>query len=157
MAKTDKGKPNPFADAIEKCAEVRGKLCAGLTAMGKNSAMVKVSDTRLLNGSLDIDNAVKAARPNEARWDYAIGYRDNAYFVEVHPADTKNVDEMVKKVTWLKQWLDKEAPELKELHSCGSFHWIPSGRVKILKTSPQYKRISANNLSLAQSTPLILK
>lgn len=157
MAKTDKEISNPFAEAVDKCAEIKDNLRVGLSAMGKNSLMVMVSNTRLLDGSVDIDNALKATRPNEARWDYVIGYDGEAFFVEIHPADTKNVDEMIKKVAWLKQWLTREAPELKKLHRCGSFHWIPSGRVKILKTSPQYKKIAANNISLAHSSPLILK
>lgn len=156
MAKTNKTEENPFAKAVGKCPEINGMLCQGLTAMGKNSTMVKPADPRLLDGSVDIDSAVKSLRPNEPRWDYAIGYAGCAYLIEVHPADTKNIDEMVKKAAWLRQWLETAAPDLKKLHRSGSFHWIPSGRVKILKTSPQYKKIAANNISLVSSKPMTI-
>lgn len=150
MAKTE-----TFRSAVENCHEIKDWLKPGLSALGRNSGTVKAENTQLLNGSVDIDTAVKAIRPNEARWDYVIGYSNMAYFIEVHPADTKNVAEMLEKVNWLKQWLTIEAPELKKLHKCGCFNWIPSGRVKILKTSPQYKRIAANNLLISKQ--LILK
>lgn len=150
MAKTNK-----FQEAVDKCDEIKGSLMPGLSAMGRNSVAVKATDPNKLNGSVDIDAAVKSIRPNEPRWDYAVGYSNQAFFIEVHPADTKNVDEMVKKVKWLKEWLSEVAPELKELHKSGVYHWIPSGRVKILKTSPQYKRIALNKLLIIN--PLSLK
>lgn len=43
--------------------------------------------------------------PNASRWDYAIGYDQKAWFVEVHPANTSNVKEMLKKVEWLESRL----------------------------------------------------
>lgn len=149
---TKKCKNNPFNTAIDSCDEIRGYMKQGLSALGRNSSKVKTQHPALIDGSVDIDTAVRSIRPDEPRWDYVVGYSGQAYFLEVHPADTKNVDEMVKKVTWLKHWLTVEAPDLKNLHKCGSYHWIPSGRVKILKTSPQYRKIAANNLTI---TPLL--
>ncbi len=139
-------KGNPFQNAVKDCAEIADALKPGLSAMGGYSTLVKLGNTRLINGSVDIDNAVKELYPNDSRWDYIIGYNGNAYFIEIHPADTKNVNEMIKKVDWLKSWLESSATEIKALHKCGVFHWIPSGRVKILKTSMQYKRIAASKL-----------
>lgn len=139
-----------FKEAVSKCDEINDALKPGLTAMGKNSIFVKVKALASLDGSVDIDKATKELRPHEARWDFVFGYQGNAYFVEVHPADTKKVVEMVKKVAWLKKWLSSTAPDLKKLHKCGFFHWISSGRVKILKTSPQYKKVSSNNLLITK-------
>ncbi len=137
---------NRFCQAVNNCDEIKDSLKAGLTAMGNNSIAVKVKDTKLIDGSVDIDSAVKWKRPTEARWDYVVGYADEAYFIEVHPADTKNVDEMIKKIKWLKEWLATKATDLKKLHKSGVYYWIPSGRVKILKTSVQYRKIAANDL-----------
>ena len=153
MAKAKKN--NTFKAAVDKCRELTGSYKAGLTALGANSEAIKASDNSLIDGSVDIDSALKAIRPNEARWDFAVGYSGEAFFVEVHPADTKNVNEMVNKVVWLKNWLASVAPDLKKLHKRGCYHWIPSGRVKILKSSSQYKKIAVNNLIIAK--PLFLK
>lgn len=147
MARTKK---NQFKKAVDNCSEIRDWLKPGLSAMGPNSTAVRAENSGLIDGSVDIDSAVKNLRPGEPRWDYAVGYLDEAYFIEVHPADTKNVDEMVKKVTWLKKWLTDVAPDLKKLHKSGTYHWIPSGRVKILKNSTQYKKIVANNLLISK-------
>lgn len=99
MGKTEKEKPNLFKAAVDKSPEIKGCWCPGLSAMGKNSSAVSVGDTNFLQGSVDIDTSTLLGHPDESRWDYTIGYNDEAYFIEVHPADTKNVDEMVKKLT----------------------------------------------------------
>lgn len=90
-------KENPFQKAVTDCAEIADALKPELSAMGGYSTLVKIENTRLIDGSVDIDNAVKKLYPNDSRWDYVIGYNGNAYFIEIHPADTKNVDEMIKK------------------------------------------------------------
>lgn len=155
MGRIEGKSKNRFKTAVEKCDEIKNSFKAGLSALGKDSLLIKVKDTNLIDGSVDIDSAVKGKRPSDTRWDYAVGYSGEAYFIEVHSADTKNVDEMVKKVTWLKNWLVTNATDLNKLHKNGIYHWIPSGRVKILKNSTQYKKIAANKLVIAN--PLILK
>lgn len=69
-------------------------------------------------------------------------------FVEIHPADTSNVNEVIKKAEWLKQWLKTKAPNLKALAPNHTYYWIPSGRCNILKNSPQYKRLAQSNVLL---------
>ncbi|MDE6192862.1 MAG: hypothetical protein K2M83_02605 [Muribaculaceae bacterium] len=154
MAKIKNTKTIRFKEAVESCPEIKDNLQKGLSAMGANSKAIKATDTKLIDGSVDIDNAVKALYPNDARWDYVIGFANEALFVEVHPADTKNVTEMVEKVKWLKKWLSASAPMLKELHKSGDFFWIPSGRVKISKGSIQFKQIAANNIQIKKQLNL---
>lgn len=149
-------KPSPFVDAVDRCHELRGTAQPGLSALGSDSATVCADDTRLLDGSVNIDDVLKTLYPNAARWDYAVGFDGEVYFIEVHPAATKNIDEMIRKLTWLRQWLLEKAPELKALHRCEVYYWIPSGRVRILKTSSQYRRIAASKLKISPS-PLHLK
>lgn len=153
MAKTKRptNKTSIFISAVDSCAEIKGKARPGISAMGNDSILLHVDYPRLIDGSLDIDNAVKKLYPYASRWDYAIGYNGKVYFIEIHPADTKNVDEMIKKVKWLKEWLKDKAPQLKSLHSCGVYHWIPTGRVKISPNSRQYLKIAVNKLQLTTS------
>lgn len=130
-----------FKEAVNNCREIAGALKSGLSAMKSNSKSIHVADTKLIDGSVDIDEAVKVIRPDESRWDYVIGYSNEAFFIEVHPADTKNVDEMVKKVRWLKYWLATSALDLRSIHKRDIYYWIPSGRVNILKGSVNIKRL----------------
>lgn len=143
-----------FFDAVKSCDEIKDAFKPGFLALKANSKVLYAENTKLINGSVDIDEAVKAHRPNEARWDYVVGYANEAYFIEVHPANTSNVEEMVKKVTWLKNWLETKAPNLKALNKNEVYYWVPSGKVKILKGSVQDRKIAANHLQIKNKVTL---
>ena len=98
-----------FYSAVKGTKEISNGYQTGLQALGSNSTKITVPDTRKLNGSVDIDSCVKDLYPTENRWDYAIGYNETAYFIEIHPAETSSVTKMIAKVTWLKQWLKKSS------------------------------------------------
>lgn len=137
-----------FKDSVNNCDEIKNALKPGLSALKGNSKDVKAADTKLIEGSVDIDEAVRDKYPEDSRWDYVVGYSNEAFFIEVHPAATSNVDEMVKKVKWLKYWLSSVASDLKTLHKKEIYYWIPSGSVKILPGSVQYRKIAANHLQI---------
>ena len=137
-----------FNDSICKCEEIKDALKPGLSALKGNSKAVRATDTKLIDGSVDIDEAVRDKYPEDSRWDYVVGYANEAFFIEVHPAATSNVDEMVKKVKWLKDWLASSATDLKTLHKKEVYYWVPSGKVNILPGSVQYRKIAANHLMI---------
>lgn len=143
-----------FKNAVVKCSEIKNAFMPGLSALKGNSKHVKPTDTKLVNGSVDIDDTLKVIYPNESRWDYVVGYADEAFFIEVHPAGTSNVSEMVNKVKWLKNWLASSAPDLNVLHKTKVYYWIPSGKFSILPGSVEFKRIAANNLRIEKPLPL---
>jgi hypothetical protein len=87
---------------------------------------------------------------DKPRWDYGIGLRkssssDEAIWVEVHPASSHHVDEMLQKLEWLKRWLSNEATLLNEISK--RFVWVASGSIALTKGSPQRKRIAAAGLA----------
>ena len=145
-----------FKEAITKCKEIADAFQPGLKALGAESCYIKANNPKLIDGSVNIDKCLKSRYPHASRWDYAIGYNLNAYFVEIHPADTSNVDEMIRKVWWLRKWLSESATDLQLLHKCKVFHWIPTGRVRILKGSTHYKKIAKNNLVITDKI-MVLK
>lgn len=149
---------NAFQQAVESTQEICEGYRAGLQALKEGDRqLIATEDTRLLEGSVDIDTCTLKKRYDEARWDYAIGYGGQAYFVEIHPADTSNVSEMIKKADWLKDWLKKQAPALKALSPNNTFYWVPSGRCKILPKSPQYKRLAQSNVLIKSRFKLPVK
>lgn len=86
MAKTN------FQLSVEQTAEVSAAYEPGLRALRRAEVgKVVASDGSRLDGSLNIDDAVAQLYPNENRWDYAIGYGQKVYFVEIHPAFTGEV------------------------------------------------------------------
>ena len=148
---------NKFKEAVEDTPEIRQGYCNGLQALKGNAGKVAVADTRKLNGSVDIDACILELYPDEPRWDYAIGYDGKAYFLEVHPANTSNVKEMIQKAEWLKQWLQQKAPALKAIAANSSFYWVPSGKYAILKGSPQYKKLAQSKILLISRLCLPVK
>lgn len=149
---------NAFKQAVEGTPEICEGYRIGLQALKEGDRqLIATGNTRLLEGSVDIDACTREKRPDEARWDYAIGYDGKAYFVEIHPADTSNVSEIISKADWLKNWLKNQAPALKALAPDNTFYWIPSGRYKILPNSPQFKRLAQSNVLLKSRFKLPVK
>ncbi len=107
-------------------------------------------DPRRLTGSIDLDGTLRDRHPNDARWDYGVGWRaeggrERAIWIEVHGAQTKKVGEVVKKLQWLKDWLDQETQEpLRQLTRPNgdppAFVWLASGTVNLPRNSPQRKQ-----------------
>lgn len=137
-----------FKEVVESTPEINSGYCKGLQALKGYATKVSVDDTRKLDGSVDIDACTLNLYPEEARWDYVIGYDERAYFLEVHPANTSNVKEMILKAKWLKQWLQQKAPALKAISANRSFYWIPSGRYAIQPNSPQYRKLAQSKILL---------
>lgn len=149
MGNKKKGEPlpaNPFRRAVETTTDIASGYCKGLQALGSSSKKVNAADTKGIEGSVNIDDCTKHLYPNGSRWDYCIGYAGKSYFVEVHPANTSNVQEMIKKADWLKQWLDEKAPGLKAMAADNRYYWLPSGRCDILPTSTYQKMLAQRKI-----------
>ena len=109
MAKSDF---TTFESIVQAIPAIASAYRDGLQALeSKDAGKVKPQNPRNLSGSVYLDKCLEKTNPHDARWDYVIGYCEKAYFVEVHPANTSNVDEVVKK----KNWLDR-LPVQQELH-----------------------------------------
>ena len=129
---------NHFQKAVEATADLSGGYKTGLSALGKYSAKISATSSRI-EGSVDIDSCTHAKYPRQPRWDYVFAHSGKAYFVEVHSAHTSEVRTVVSKLQWLKQWLRNSAPEINRLKADKPYYWIQSKNFAIPKTSPQYK------------------
>lgn len=135
-----------FAHAIDQAEHL--KLLEGLRAIepgeGKGSI---TADARTLIGSVGMDKDCEASYPTHSRWDDVVGVRhsggDHAFFIEVHPAESSNVSEMIRKLDWLLTFLARERQKaLAALPH--EFHWVAIGRINIPKHPPQYKPLQTN-------------
>lgn len=104
-----------FREAIERTPDVANGFRGGLAAFGQYAGKIRVPDSRLIDGSLDIDASTADKYPQENRWDYALSYHNEVFYIEIHPAISSEVSKMIKKLTWLKGWLTMHAPEIKKL------------------------------------------
>lgn len=119
--------------------------------------LVTCVDPHRLTGSIDLDSALRRRQPNDPRWDYGLGYRpangrEQAIWVEVHSAKTDEVSRVVRKLGWLKDWLNGEAEDLRRLTSRAGedkrYVWIASGKNKIPGNSPEARILSRSGLPL---------
>lgn len=136
-------------EAVDETPDVTGNHKKGLMALkGSDSELIIVPDTRKIGGSLDIDSTTKRLYPNAARWDYAVEYDGEVFFIEVHPASTTEIKAMIKKYDWLKNWLKTKAPRIDALKAKSKhpYHWVHTGSSKILKSSRHYKELTKRKL-----------
>lgn len=150
-----KSESTTFKSIVQAIPAIAGAYREGLQALeSKDAGKVKPQNPRKLSGSVYLDKCLKTTNPHDARWDYVIGYSEKAYFVEVHPANTSNVDEVVKKKKWLDVWLKTNALNLKAMMAGTGYYWIASGKVAILPNSPQARKIAKNKLVLCKELNL---
>ncbi len=99
----------------------------GLQAMsGPDRARVDVADPWALRGSVDLDHDLRASFPQDARWDYGVGFGETMWFIEVHSASSSgNIEQVVRKACWLHARIAGTPWALRARHLV----WIASGRV----------------------------
>ncbi|WP_207420229.1 hypothetical protein [Desertivirga brevis] len=147
-------KNNRFQIAVEATPDIKNSYMPGLKALGNNSNKIELAATCV--GSVDIDKAVEKKYSRSNRWDYCFSYREQVYFVEVHPASTSEVETVLKKLDWLKNWLKSDAPEVNKLKA--SEHpwvWIMTKGQSITSGSRQARRLAMSGIKL--TSKLVLK
>lgn len=140
-----------FQKAVEGTPDISTAYRNGLQALNSSArSAIVVADTRLLDGSADIDTAVQEKYPNDNRWDYAIGYSGKVCYVEVHPAYTSEVSTIEKKLRWLKAWLKEKAPLLDAIpKATPAFVWAQTGKGGILPRSSQARKLATMGITIA--------
>lgn len=140
-----------FRQAVEETPDVEYAYRLGLQAIRRRDRRrMSGGGTYGLAGSINLDDAVREIYPNAARWDYGIGLivnqqDDRVVWVEVHPASSGSVNEVIGKLKWLKNWLNICAPRIKGLGKV-QFRWIASGGIHILKGSPQARVLAKSGI-----------
>lgn len=140
---------SPLKMAVDKTEDVQGRFKTGLGAVkGSERSKFIVPYPRNLTGSVDIDTATAARYPQVNRWDYAVEYNKETFFIEVHPASTSEVSTVIAKLAWLKQWLKEKAPEINALKSKSKcpYYWVFTNRFSILPNSKYARQLAQLNL-----------
>jgi hypothetical protein len=146
--------PNAFQKAVSDTPDL-GKHAyhAGLKALtAAHRKRIQQGEARIL-GSINLDGALCQRYPNEPRWDYGIGIQKGnkpyAIWVEVHPANTSNVSEVLLKLRWLKGWLSGQATQLHALTPPQrAYHWIATDGVHITPNSQEARQLAQAGLTM---------
>ena len=150
---TDKTQTSPLAIACGQSDRLKGFHAVGLGAMKKGERQcIAVPNTKLIGCSVALDEAAKGTHPLENRWDYAVEYDGNTFFIEIHPASTSEIECVILKVRFVTGWLKKNAPELLSLPrketGTRQFYWVSSGRtdIRILPNSRQARQLALHHI-----------
>lgn len=138
-----------FQQIVQKIEGLTDAYQVGLRALLQTHRnKVQLGNTSQCDGSVDIDTSLTAKYPQASRWDYVFSYKSELYFVEVHTASTGEVTTVLKKLQWLKDWLNSDAKQLDGLRAKKqpSIVWIQSNGFHILPNSPQFRKISQAGL-----------
>ncbi len=141
-----------FQQAVQATSSIRNHYHPGLQALkGNHAGRITCKRGQCWTGSIDLDQALRPTLPNQPRWDYGIGFKSQygevAIWVEVHPASSTHINEVLKKLVWLRDWLRQHAPSLYALTRSDGYYWIATdGAVHITSHSPQRKRLAVEGL-----------
>ena len=148
-----------FKKAVQEAEPppVKGAYRTGIQALeNKHRGLVTCEDLQRLTGSIDLDSALRPSHANDPRWDYGLGYRsaagrrEQAVWIEVHSATTKEVPAVLKKLQWLRDWLEAGAGRLKQMTDRADpdirFVWIASSGVNIPRNSPQARKLKQSDI-----------
>ncbi len=135
------GRSDLFELAVKATPDVCEGYCPGLQALGKYSAKVELENNRLCGGSIEIDELTLHLYEGENRWDYALAYNNEVFYVEVHSAETSEVSTVIRKLKWLKNWLLEKAPEIRKLSATSRtpYYWVQSKKFNIPQSSRQHR------------------
>jgi len=140
-----------FKTAVERTPNLANAWQAGLQALrAEDRPHVIVEDTRMLRGSVDVDGALARHQPNANRWDFAIGYQHSdrtcevIYWAEMHTANDSQIEKVIAKAKWLRDWLRVEGRLLAEFEC--DIVWVSSGPTTFTGHSPRAKQMAAAGL-----------
>ena len=140
-----------FIGAVGRTRHLQNAWRPGLQALrAQDRPHVVPEHPRNLQGSVDVDSSLRRLQPNANRWDFAIGYRhanrqkDFIYWVEIHTAADKEVKVVLRKLDWLRKWLESDGNLLDQFDR--EFIWVSSGVTTFTPESPQRKRLAQSGL-----------
>ncbi|MBD3377880.1 hypothetical protein GF406_22820 [candidate division KSB1 bacterium] len=140
-----------FKQAVSTTPHLEQSWQVGLQALKKKDrARIESANTFDLKGSVDIDTSLKKCEPNASRWDYVIAYkhsnrnREHLYWVEIHPSGDSEINVVLNKLEWLKNWLDRQGKRLVVFQA--DFIWIPTSGTTFTRNAKQMKILAQKGL-----------
>ena len=120
--------------------DVAQSLQLGLQALGQYSRLIQCNTPNQIEGSVDIDSCLMARFPNDNRWDYAFGWNNIIYYIEVHHVSDSEVHTMINKYRWLCDWRNRQ-PNPHELKRNSNVYWINSHNGGSITKNSKYIRM----------------
>jgi hypothetical protein len=154
MTKPRRGtaKSGPISEFLVDDSSLRPEVRPGIQGLLEvDKSRLAMELRKQIGDSLNLDDVLKAAHPNDNRWDYLVGIsQSNAVVaIEVHHANSDQVSVIIRKKIAAKSQLQS--------HTKSGFHirkwvWISSGAVNILRLDKEKLRLAAAGIQLVGRT-----
>lgn len=127
---------------------------------GEHRSRIEASRQARITETMDLEAALRGQDPNSPFWDYAVGWLTRQIacccFVEVHPANTRQVDQILRKKKAVEMVLQRQAPRVLELAETTRlrmalpvWRWLATeASVGIHANTPQARRLREAGLSM---------
>ena len=150
--------PAPVRQTCFDACPFASNVVEGLDALPKREVQDRIAFRQRTGSgeihSVDIDAAMQADYPTSERWDYGICYgksRKRVVFVELHKAESGEVDRLIGKQRWLRDLIaGSRVPEHR-------WYWLPTGKINILPNSKYERKLTAAKILLVRKDPLLLE
>lgn len=126
-------------DVVDTNENLRGCWKKGMQALRKKDKSLIKAAKGICKGGIDIDACLKNLCRHENRWGYGLGVGEKGVFVEVHSAHTTEVNAVLAKLEWLKEYFSAHCSGFSNLDR--SYYWVASGQLAIRKGTPQERRL----------------
>ena len=119
-----------FREALPACLQnacLKGKQAV----KHEHRDSITCGESCRFSSGINLDKALMETHRHDHRWDYGLGLKrtgtikDEIVWVEIHPASKG--DEVLRKLIWLKDWINNEAPRLNQLVKHPVYYWITTG------------------------------
>ncbi len=140
-----------FAHAVAQAIDRPDCCQPGIQALSRSHRRsIRVPNTRDLAGSVNLDDCLHDAYPEDARWDYAIGCTNRLLvFVEVHGYDISGI---ARKKDWLSQFLQSHGRALVAWARSQVYYWVPTPRASVPRQgSRDYNRLREKGIKIAKN------
>lgn len=145
-----------FLQAVQGTPSLASAYRPGLQALAPaDRERVRCKRARQLRGSVYVDEALRSTKPNDSRWDYAIGYRpkrseEQIIWVEVHDAKSdSSLKEVESKLDWLIEWLETDAVPMN--YQPRRIVWVATGASSFSANAPQLRKLCDRGLEFVGS------
>jgi hypothetical protein len=134
-------------DKMSRTSSLLERIQDGLGAVeNADRALIDGAIRASFDDSLDLDEAMRPAFPNENRWDYLLGHASSGAVValEPHSANTSEASVVIAK---RRRALDQLRGHFEDGHRVTSWYWVASGKVDFAPHDKIVNQLNQNGIT----------
>lgn len=136
----------PTRKILKPKSKLKDGVHNGLAALGSDKDYVEPGIRSRFADSLDVDEALREAHPQDNRWDYLMGITSTGRVVGLEPHSAKE-GEVSTVIAKRKKAIEQLSPHLKTGATIRAWFWVASGKVDFLNFEKAIRRLDQNGIT----------